>query len=79
VNDIDNTGFNIHKKTISFCATAQDGRILDEGTIPTGLVWRQLGGLDQYGQSHGKEEQGAPHPLNDFVKWGQRKTHYKSS
>lgn len=31
---IDYIGFDIHKKTISFCAKAQDGRILDEGTIP---------------------------------------------
>jgi transposase len=30
---IDYVGFDIHKKTISFCAKAQDGRILDEGTI----------------------------------------------
>jgi transposase len=30
---IDYIGFDIHKKTISFCAKAQDGRILDEGTI----------------------------------------------
>src|SRR5919112_3523942 len=33
VTDIDYIGFDIHKKTISFCAKAQDGRILDEGTI----------------------------------------------
>jgi len=31
---IDYIGFDVHKKTISFCAKAQDGRILDEGTIP---------------------------------------------
>jgi transposase len=31
---IDYIGFDIHKKTISFCAKAQDGRILDEGIIP---------------------------------------------
>jgi len=31
---IDYIGFDIHKKTISFCAKAPDGRILDEGTIP---------------------------------------------
>jgi len=30
---IDYIGFDIHKKTISFCAKAQDGHILDEGTI----------------------------------------------
>src|ERR1044071_390121 len=30
----DYIGSDIHKKTISFCAKAQDGRILDEGTIP---------------------------------------------
>ena len=34
MNSIDYIGFDIHKKTISFCAKAQDGRILDEGTIP---------------------------------------------
>ena len=27
-------GFDIHKKTINFCAKAQDGTILEEGTIP---------------------------------------------
>jgi hypothetical protein len=26
-------GFDVHKKGISFCAKAQDGRILDEGKI----------------------------------------------
>ena len=31
---IDYIGFDIHKKTISFCAKALDGTILDEGTIP---------------------------------------------
>jgi transposase len=31
---IDYIGFDVHKKTISFCVKAQDGRILDEGTIP---------------------------------------------
>ena len=31
---IDYIGLDIHKKTISFCAKAQDGTILDEGTIP---------------------------------------------
>jgi len=30
---IDYIGFDIHKKTISFCAKAQDGHILDDGTI----------------------------------------------
>jgi transposase len=30
---IDYIGFDIHKKTIVFCNKAQDGRILDEGTI----------------------------------------------
>jgi transposase len=34
MNSIDYIGFDIHKKTISFCAKAQDGRILDEGIIP---------------------------------------------
>jgi transposase len=34
MNNIDYIGFDIHKKTISFCAKAPDGRILDEGTIP---------------------------------------------
>src|SRR5262249_16640055 len=31
---IDYIGFDLHKKTISFCAKAQDGTILEEGTIP---------------------------------------------
>jgi len=31
---IDYIGFDIHKKTISFCAKAPDGTILEEGTIP---------------------------------------------
>jgi transposase len=30
---IDYIGFDVHKKTISFCSKAQDGRILNEGTI----------------------------------------------
>lgn len=34
MTSIDYIGFDIHKKTISFCAKAQDGRILDEGIIP---------------------------------------------
>jgi hypothetical protein len=34
MNTIDYIGFDIHKKTISFCAKAQDGTILEEGTIP---------------------------------------------
>jgi transposase len=34
MDSIDYIGFDIHKKTISFCAKTQDGRILDEGTIP---------------------------------------------
>ena len=42
---IDYIGFDIHKKTISFCAKAQDGTILDEGTIPALrnklLAWAQ--------------------------------------
>lgn len=33
MNSIDSIGFDIHKKTISFCVKAQDGQILDEGTI----------------------------------------------
>ena len=33
MNSIDYIGFDIHKKTISFCAKTQDGHILDEGTI----------------------------------------------
>ena len=31
---IDYIGFDIHKKTISFCVKAPDGAILEEGTIP---------------------------------------------
>jgi transposase len=31
---IDYIGFDIHKKTISFCVKAPDGTILEEGTIP---------------------------------------------
>jgi hypothetical protein len=42
---IDYIGFDIHKKTISFCAKAQDGTILEEGTIPAlpnkRLAWAQ--------------------------------------
>ena len=42
---IDYIGFDIHKKTISFCAKAQDGRILDEGTMPSRreilIAWAQ--------------------------------------
>src|ERR1051326_8819996 len=34
MTSIDYIGFDIHKKTISFCAKAQDGQILDEGVIP---------------------------------------------
>jgi len=33
MSTIDYIGFDIHKKTISFCAKAQDGTIVDEGTI----------------------------------------------
>jgi hypothetical protein len=32
---IDYIGFDIHKKTISFCAKAPEGTILEEGTIPS--------------------------------------------
>ena len=39
----DYIGLDIHKKTISFCAKAQDGTILDQGTIvarrDTLLAW----------------------------------------
>lgn len=42
---VDYVGFDVHKKTISFCAKAQDGRILNEGTIPARRrdlnVWAQ--------------------------------------
>jgi len=34
MTSIDYIGFDIHKKTISFCAKAQDGEIRDEGVIP---------------------------------------------
>jgi len=34
MTSIDYIGFDIHKKTISFCAKARDGEILDEGLIP---------------------------------------------
>ena len=33
MTSIDYIGFDIHKKTISYCAKAQDGTILDEGKI----------------------------------------------
>jgi len=33
MTNIDYIGLDIHKKSISFCAKAQDGQILDEGTI----------------------------------------------
>ena len=43
---IDYIGFDIHKKTISFCAKAQDGTILDEGMIPPRrevlVAWRRV-------------------------------------
>ena len=45
MSTIEYIGFDIHKKTISFCAKAQDGTILDEGTIPALrnklLAWAQ--------------------------------------
>jgi transposase len=34
MSSIDYIGFDLHKKTITFCDKAQDGTILDEGTIP---------------------------------------------
>ena len=34
MSSIDYIGFDIHKKMINFCAKAQDGTILEEGTIP---------------------------------------------
>ena len=37
MNSIDYIGFDIHKKTISFCAKAQDGRILDEEQSQRGV------------------------------------------
>src|SRR4029453_3185824 len=43
MTDIDYIGFDIHKKTINYCAKAQDGTILDQRTIParrdTLLAW----------------------------------------
>ena len=33
MSNLDYIGFDVHKKSISFCAKAQDGRILDEGKI----------------------------------------------
>ena len=43
MTSIDYIGLDIHKKTISFCAKAQDGTILDQGTIvarrDTLLAW----------------------------------------
>jgi len=45
MDSIDYNGFDIHKKTISFCANAQDGGILEEGVIPARRadlkVWAQ--------------------------------------
>ena len=45
MSTIEYIGFDIHKKTISFCAKAQDGTILEEGTIPALrnklLAWAQ--------------------------------------
>ena len=35
MTNIDYIGFDIHKKTISFCAKTPDGTILEEGTIPS--------------------------------------------
>jgi hypothetical protein len=34
----DYVGFDVHKKTVSFCAKALDGRILNGGTIPARRV-----------------------------------------
>jgi transposase len=46
MSSIDYIGFDIHKKTISFCAKAQDGTILDEGAIvarcDTLLAWAKV-------------------------------------
>ena len=33
MSNLDYIGFDVHKKSISFCAKAQDGRILEEGKI----------------------------------------------
>jgi transposase len=33
MSNLDYIGFDVHKKSISFCAKGQDGRILDEGKI----------------------------------------------
>ena len=45
MTSIDYIGLDIHKKTITFCAKAQDGAILDRGTIAarrdTLLAWAQ--------------------------------------
>ena len=48
MTSIDYIGLDIHKKTISFCAKAQDGTILDQGTIvarrDTLLAWARARG-----------------------------------
>jgi transposase len=53
MNSIDYIGFDIHKKTISFCAKAQEGQILDEGTIPARLTdlsaWAERRGRPWWG------------------------------
>jgi transposase len=38
MSSLDDIGFDVHKKTINFCAKAGDGQILDEGKIATRRV-----------------------------------------
>ena len=54
MTSIDYIGFDIHKKTISFCAKAQDGQILDEGVIPA-----RRGDLDAWAKARPRPWKGA--------------------
>ncbi len=76
---IDYIGFDVHKKTISFCAKAQDGRILEEGTIPARRVelsrWAQarprpwVGALEASANeaSVGEEQRTTPFVLDKYL------------
>jgi hypothetical protein len=42
MSNLDYIRFDVHKKSISYCAKAQDGRILDEGKLRSSLEPRYL-------------------------------------
>lgn len=54
MTNIDYIGFDLHKKTISYCAKAQDGQILDEGTIAA-----QRGKLTEWAKARPRPWMGA--------------------